>query len=163
MAEQVNDINVPKIKELDAMVRATPGLGKVKMKATSTWHRGTKCFVSVGSAQALGQDLFPRTRRWVVMTDDPDVFGGVDAAPTPAETLIAARPRFARHFHGGGEGRAAGNADENAFALGERARGFDGFGIIHGQDAVGHVAVEHGRHEVRRPALDLVRRERLAT
>jgi uncharacterized OsmC-like protein len=90
MAEQVNDINVPKIKELDAMVRATPGLGKVTMKATSTWHRGTKCFVSVGSAQALGQDLFPPTRKWVVMTDDPDVFGGADAAPTPAETLVAA-------------------------------------------------------------------------
>lgn len=90
MAEQVNDINVPKIKELDAMVRATPGLGKMTMKATSTWERGTKCLVTVGSAQALGQELFPRTRKWAVMVDDPDVLGGVDSAPNPVETLLAA-------------------------------------------------------------------------
>jgi uncharacterized OsmC-like protein len=90
MAEQVNDVNVPKIKELDAMVRATPGLGKMTMKATSTWERGTKCLVTVGSAQALGQELFPRTRKWAVMVDDPDVLGGVDSAPNPIETLLAA-------------------------------------------------------------------------
>jgi uncharacterized OsmC-like protein len=90
MAEQVNDINVPKIQELDAMVRANPGLGKMTMKATSTWERGTKSFVTVGSAQAMGQELFPRTRKWVMTVDDPDVLGGVDAAPNPVETLLAA-------------------------------------------------------------------------
>src|SRR5262249_42754657 len=39
---------------------------------------------------ALGQGLLPRTRRFWIMTDDPDVLGGVDSAPTPAETLVAA-------------------------------------------------------------------------
>lgn len=90
MAEQVNDVNVPKMKELDAMVRANPASGKLTMKATSTWERGTKSFVTVGSAQSLGQEVFPPTRRWVVMVDDPDLLGGVDAAPNPVETLMAA-------------------------------------------------------------------------
>ncbi len=34
--------------------------------------------------------------------------------------------------------------------------------VRHGQDAMRHIAIENGRHEVRRPTLDLVRRERVA-
>jgi uncharacterized OsmC-like protein len=90
MAEQVNDVNVPKMKELDAMVRATPAAGKMTLKATSTWERGTKCVVKVGNIEVMGQEAFPRTRRWVVMVDDPDLLGGVDSAPNPVETLMAA-------------------------------------------------------------------------
>jgi uncharacterized OsmC-like protein len=90
MAEHVNDINVPKIKELDQAVRANPALGKATMKATSTWRRGTKTVINVGTITAAGQSLFPPTRSFVLTTDDPDVLGGVDSAPTPAETLVAA-------------------------------------------------------------------------
>jgi uncharacterized OsmC-like protein len=90
MAEQVNDINVPKIKELDGMLRQHPAMAKVTVKVKSTWHRGTKCVVEIGTIEASGQSLFPRTRKFVIMTDDPDVLGGVDSAPTPAETLVAA-------------------------------------------------------------------------
>jgi uncharacterized OsmC-like protein len=90
MAEQVNDINVPKIKELDGMVRANPTMSRMTVKAKSTWHRGTKAIVELGPWQAQGKDLFPRTRKFVVTTDDPDVLGGVDSAPTAGETLIAA-------------------------------------------------------------------------
>jgi uncharacterized OsmC-like protein len=90
MAEQVNDINVPKIKELDGMLRQNPAMAKCTVKVKSTWHRGTKCVVEIGTIEASGQSLFPRTRKFVIMTDDPDVLGGVDSAPTPAETLVAA-------------------------------------------------------------------------
>ena len=91
MAErQLNDVNVAKIKEFDAMMRANPALAKTTVKLKSSWHRGTKALVEVGTIQALGQDLFPRTRRFWITTDDPDVLGGVDSAPTPAETLVAA-------------------------------------------------------------------------
>lgn len=90
MAEQVNDINVPKIKELDGLLRQNPAMAKATMKVKSTWHRGTKAIVEVGVVEASGQSLFPRTRKFVVMTDDPDVLGGVDSAPTPAEMLVAA-------------------------------------------------------------------------
>jgi uncharacterized OsmC-like protein len=89
MTEQLNDVNAEKMKELDRMVRENPALGKVTVKARSSWLRGTKALVEVGTMQALGQDLFPRTRRFVIMTDDPDVLGGVDSGPTPAETLLA--------------------------------------------------------------------------
>jgi uncharacterized OsmC-like protein len=90
MTDQVNDINVPKIKELDHAVRQNPGLARCTMKLSSKWQRGTKAFIEVGTIEAGGQRLFPRTRKFVLTTDDPDVLGGVDAAPTPAETLLAA-------------------------------------------------------------------------
>jgi uncharacterized OsmC-like protein len=90
MAEQPNDANVEKIKEFDQFIRANPQMAKCTFKASSTWQRGTKAVVTVGEASAAGQSLFPRTRRFVLMTDDPDVLGGVDSGPTPAETLVAA-------------------------------------------------------------------------
>ena len=90
MAEQLNDVNLEKFKELDRMVRENPALGKCTVKVKSTWHRGTKVLVEVGPMHALGNNLFPPTRRFFITTDDPDVLGGVDSAPTPAETLLAA-------------------------------------------------------------------------
>jgi uncharacterized OsmC-like protein len=90
MADQLNDVNVPKFKEFDGIVRKNPPVSKATVKLKSTWRRGTKALIEVGTIQALGRDLFPRTRRFWIMTDDPDVLGGVDSAPTPAETLVAA-------------------------------------------------------------------------
>lgn len=90
MAEHVNDVNVTKMKELDELVRQNPALAKVTFKASSTWKRGTKALVSVGAAAALGQSLFPPTRSFALTVDDPDLLGGVDSAPTPVETLMAA-------------------------------------------------------------------------
>lgn len=90
MAEQLNDVNVDKIKEFDGMVRENPALGKFTVKLTSTWQRGTKVLVTIGPMHALGENQFPRTRRFFITTDDPEPLGGVDSAPTPAETLLAA-------------------------------------------------------------------------
>ena len=90
MADQINDINVEKIKEFDGAVRGNPELGKFTVKLTSSWHRGTKVLVTVGPMHALGENLFPRTRRFFITTDDPEPLGGVDSAPTPTETLLAA-------------------------------------------------------------------------
>jgi hypothetical protein len=82
MAELVNDVNVPKIKELDATVRATPDLGKLTLKATSTWERGTKCLVTVGPAQALGQVCFRRRA------------GGSSWSTTPTSWAASTPPRI---------------------------------------------------------------------
>jgi uncharacterized OsmC-like protein len=91
MAEQVNDVNVEAFKEFREMVKQDPALGKVTIKATSSWHRGTKTLIEVGEMMhAKGQNLFPRTRKFWVMTDDPAGLGGVDAAATAVETLVAA-------------------------------------------------------------------------
>jgi uncharacterized OsmC-like protein len=90
MAEQLNDVNVAKFKEMDGMLRDNPALAKATFKLKSSWQRGTKTLIEIGTIQALGQDIFPKTRRFWIMTDDPDVLGGVDSAPTPAETLVAA-------------------------------------------------------------------------
>jgi uncharacterized OsmC-like protein len=90
MAEQLNDVNVPKIKELDQALRQTPAAAAATFKVSSTWHRGTKAVIEVGRMTAGGQNFFPPTRKFVMVTDDPDVLGGVDSAPTPAETLVAA-------------------------------------------------------------------------
>jgi len=90
MAEQLNDVNIEKVKEFEGMVRTNPPLGKLTFKVTSSWHRGTKVQVTMGPVHALGQNLFPRTRRFFITTDDPEPLGGVDSAPTPVETLLAA-------------------------------------------------------------------------
>lgn len=90
MAEPLNDINLDKIKEFDSAVRANPDMGKITVKLTSSWHRGTKVMVTVGPMHTLGNNLFPRTRRFFITTDDPEPLGGVDGAPTPVETLLAA-------------------------------------------------------------------------
>ena len=90
MAEHVNDVDLTSIKHFDEAVRANPELGKLTCKIQSTWERGTKAFVSVGPIHGLGQNLFPRTRSFVIASDDPPALGGVDSAPAPLETLLAA-------------------------------------------------------------------------
>jgi glucokinase len=90
MAEHVNDVDLTSIKQFDEAVRATPELGKLTCKVQSTWQRGTKAYVSVGPIHGLGQNLFPRTRNFVIMSDDPPALGGVDSAAAPVETLLAA-------------------------------------------------------------------------
>jgi uncharacterized OsmC-like protein len=90
MAEHTNDVNLEAVKHLDQAVRDNPALGKLTIKVQATWERGTKAVVTVGPIHALGQNLFPRTRRFVIMSDDPVPLGGVDAAPAPPEMLLAA-------------------------------------------------------------------------
>jgi uncharacterized OsmC-like protein len=90
MAEHTNDVNLDGIKHLDQVVRDNPAMGKVTIKLSSTWERGTKTIVTMGPIHALGKNLFPRTRRFVIMSDDPVPLGGVDAAPAAAEVLLAA-------------------------------------------------------------------------
>jgi uncharacterized OsmC-like protein len=90
MAEHVNDVNLDGIKHLDQVVRENPAMGKLTIKVQSTWERGTKTVVTVGPMHALGKNLFPRTRRFVIMCDDPVPLGGVDAAPAAPEFLLAA-------------------------------------------------------------------------
>jgi len=90
MTEQLNDVNVEKIKEFDGAVRKNPDQGKFTVKLTSRWQRGTKVLVTVGPIHALGSELFPRTRRFFITLDDPEPLGGVDNAPSPVETLLAA-------------------------------------------------------------------------
>ena len=81
--QQLNDVNVTKFKELDGMMKANPALTKATFKLRSSWRRGTKTLIEIGTVQAVGQDLFPVTRKFWLTTDDPDVLGGVDSAPTP--------------------------------------------------------------------------------
>jgi uncharacterized OsmC-like protein len=90
MAEHTNDVDLTNIKQFDQAVRDNPALGKITMKVQSTWERGTKAVVTVGTMYAQGESVFPRTRRFVIMSDDPAPLGGVDSAPAPTETLMAA-------------------------------------------------------------------------
>ncbi len=90
MAEQLNDVNLDTVKHLDKMVRDNPAMGKMTVKVQSTWERGTKAMITVGPVHALGQNLFPRTRRFVITSDEPVPLGGVDSAPFPPELLLAA-------------------------------------------------------------------------
>lgn len=90
MGEHINDVNLDGVKHLDTMVRENPAMGKMTVKVHSTWERGTKAVVTVGPVHALGGNIMPRTRRFVITCDDPPPLGGVDSAPFPPELLLAA-------------------------------------------------------------------------
>ncbi len=90
MAEQLNDVNVPKIMEVDKLIREDPPLGRCTFSAKSTWQRGTKSQVSISQFTAGGNIMTAPTRRFVVMVDEPDILGGVDQAPNPVEVLLSA-------------------------------------------------------------------------
>ena len=90
MAEQLNDVNVEAMRELDRKVRENPALGKRTVKLRSTWQRGTKALVEVGTHEVAGKPVTPRTRRFTLMTDAPPGLGGVDSGPTAIETLLIA-------------------------------------------------------------------------
>ncbi len=90
MADRLNDVNLEKMKEVDALVRQTPAMGKCTLTARSSWQRGTKAQVTISQIRAGGSDLMPRTRRFVLMVDEPDILGGVDSAPQPVEVLLSA-------------------------------------------------------------------------
>jgi uncharacterized OsmC-like protein len=90
MALGLNDVDVDGMKELDRKVRENPALGKRTVKLRSTWQRGVKTLVEIGAQEVLGKAAVPRTRRFFVTMDGPAGLGGVDAAPTAAESLVAA-------------------------------------------------------------------------
>jgi uncharacterized OsmC-like protein len=90
MALGLNDVDVDGMKELDRKVRENPALGKRTVKLRSTWQRGVKALVEIGTQEILGKAATPPTRRFFVTMDAPAGLGGVDAAASGAESLLAA-------------------------------------------------------------------------
>src|SRR5512144_849467 len=90
MALGLNDVDVDGMKELDRKVREKPALGKRTAKLRCTWQRGVKALVEIGAQEVLGKAATPPTRRFFLAMDGPAGLGGVDAAATAAETLLAA-------------------------------------------------------------------------
>ena len=90
MALGLNDVDVDGMKEMDRKVRENPALGKRTVKLRSTWQRGVKALVEIGAQEILGKAATPPTRRFFVTMDAPAGLGGVDAAPTAAESVLAA-------------------------------------------------------------------------
>lgn len=90
MALGLNDVNLDKLKEADTLIRQNPALGKVMVKAKATWCRGTKVQVAISEWYAGGQNMAPPPRRFTIMVDEPELLGGIDAAPAPLELLLSA-------------------------------------------------------------------------
>jgi uncharacterized OsmC-like protein len=90
MALGLNDVDVDGIKAFDRKVRENPAFGKRTVKIRSSWRRGAKALIEIGAQEAAGQSVTPPTRRFFVTMDAPPGLGGVDAAPTAAESLVAA-------------------------------------------------------------------------
>src|SRR5215470_7389623 len=90
MALGLNDVDVEGMKELDRKIRENPAAGKRTVKLRSTWQRGVKALIEIGAQDALGKAATPPTRRFFVTMDAPAGLGGVDAAATAAETMLAA-------------------------------------------------------------------------
>ncbi len=90
MALGLNDVDLEKLKATDALMRENPALGKVVVKARSTWCRGTKTEVICSEWFAGGQKMTAAPRRFTITVDEPDLLGGIDGAPFPPEVLLAA-------------------------------------------------------------------------
>jgi len=86
----MNDVDVEGVKALDKRIRENPALGKRTVKVRSTWQRGVKALVEIGAQEIGGQSAVPPTRKFFVTMDAPSGLGGVDAAPTAAESLVGA-------------------------------------------------------------------------
>jgi uncharacterized OsmC-like protein len=86
----MNDVDVDGFKALDKKIRENPALGKRTVKVRSSWKRGTKALIEIGAQEVGGLEATPPTRRFFVTMDAPPGLGGVDAAPTAAESLVAA-------------------------------------------------------------------------
>ena len=90
MALGLNDVDVDGIKALDKRIRENPALGKRTVKVRSTWKRGTKALVEIGAQEIGGQTRSPRRPGVLRHHGRPGALGGVDAAPTAAESLVGA-------------------------------------------------------------------------
>lgn len=90
MALGLNDVDVDGIRAFDKRVRENPEAGKRTVKVRSTWKRGIKALVEIGAQESGGAAVTPPTRRFFVTMDGPGALGGVDAAPTAAESLVGA-------------------------------------------------------------------------
>ena len=90
MAPGINDVDVEGFKEFSRKVRETPALGKRTVMVRSTWKRGVKALVEIGAQDNQGKPATPATRRFFVTMDGPPGLGGVDAAASGMETLVAA-------------------------------------------------------------------------
>ena len=90
MSQPLNDVNVEAMRDLDRKVRENPDFGKRTVKLRSSWLRGTKALVEVGTHHALGKAVTPPTRRFVLMSDAPPGLGGVDSGPAAVEVLLMA-------------------------------------------------------------------------
>lgn len=90
MAPGINDVDVEGFKELSRKVRENPALGKRTVKVRSTWKRGVKALVEIGAQDNQGKPVTPPTRRFFVTMDAPPGLGGVDAAASGMESVVAA-------------------------------------------------------------------------
>src|SRR4029079_17196911 len=61
-----------------------------------------------------------------------------------------------RDLERAGEGAARRNAAEDALFAGQVARTSEGLLVADREHLVGHAAIEHGGHEIRRPTLDFM-------
>src|SRR5262245_55808702 len=90
MALGMNDVDVEGMKAFDKRLRENPALARRTVKIRSSWKRGVKGLIEIGSQEVGGQVAVPPTRRFFVTMDGPPGLGGVDAGPTAAESLVAA-------------------------------------------------------------------------
>lgn len=86
----INDVNLDAMRDFDKKLRENPAIGKRTFKIRSTWQRGTKALVEVGTHETGGKVVTPPTRKFVVMADAPPPLGGVDSGPAGTEVLLIA-------------------------------------------------------------------------
>lgn len=86
----INDVNLEAMREFDKKLRENPAIGKRTFKLRSTWQRGTKVLVEVGTHEVGGKAVTPPTRKFVIMADAPPALGGVDSGPAATEVLLVA-------------------------------------------------------------------------
>jgi uncharacterized OsmC-like protein len=86
----LNDVNLDAMREFDKKLRENPAIGKRTFKLRSTWQRGTKAIVEVGTHETGGKAVTPPTRKFVILADAPPALGGVDSGPAATEVLLVA-------------------------------------------------------------------------
>lgn len=86
-ANRVNGLDLDALGQVVADIEQDPAKAKVAFRVTSSWRGQTRSETTVESYRLAGQDI---PRRFTLACDEPVELLGLNTAPNPQETLMAA-------------------------------------------------------------------------
>ena len=83
----INGLDMQRLEETIAAVRADPAAGQVAIRVKTDWQGQTRSSSTIESCSLAG-DVVPRS--FTILADEPEALLGSDTAPNPQELLMSA-------------------------------------------------------------------------
>lgn len=88
-ARRLNGVNLDALMQTVSAIKADPGLGLGRFRATNTWLYANHNRSTVSGFYAARQDI-PHARTFTMDADEPAILAGDDAGANPVEHLLHA-------------------------------------------------------------------------